>query len=429
MKQPFSYKIILIAGVILWLASAAIRLILPFGGTYMSGQDVIMDMFIGMKDTLSIAISLIALGIISPIFEELVFRYWIKSRKRVLTIVLFAAMGCYVAINSFWWLGCAGFIVCLIIDVALSNKPDAKTVMLMIATSLLFASAHIAGSSSFNIDTVLILTEVFGLGLVACWLMYNIGFWYACLLHTLNNIIAIAIIALWHPEPSLLYTPTEVTFDTPLYSATLKSSSEDAIIIREVNDSTVYVKGRLTSIAFLLTEEFNPSIVEHMYSDTEVFKQDLAYPLSREPLWEYMLTFHDTIPYKNAPQIVAELAKHSRLQIDTTYEYMYVLGIEDIDKVNNTTGIVSGSLANLAGDIRVSCDCPVVLEKGTNAFYPIKYGYDLLSYDDINELAPILSEKLGLYIYKSEVHKIQVIRFSDSPKQQSSSWLPALVHP
>lgn len=411
MKRHFSYKTILWAGVILWLASAVIRLILSLCGNDMLGQEVILYLIEDMKDPLSIIILLIILGIIAPILEEFLFRYWIKSRKRVMTISLFAAMGCYIAISSFWWLGSAGFLVCLLIDVAMNNKPDAKTVLLMLATSLLFASAHVTGFSGFDIETALVLTELFGLGLVACWLIYNMGFWYACLLHVLNNIFALLIVIL-SPGPSL-YTPVEVTFDTHTYSATLKPLSEEGIDFREINDSTVVVKGNLPVIAFNLVQRFNPDIIKGSYSATEFFKIKLSY--KKEPNWEYTLTFHDTIPYKNAPQIVAELAKHSRLQIDTTYENMYVLGIEDHIKVNNATGKESGSLVNLAEDIRIAYDCPVVLEKGTNEFYPIKYDNELLSYpNEISNLPSILSDKLGLFIYKSDVHKIQVICFSDT---------------
>ena len=33
--------------------------------------------------------------VVAPILEEFLFRYWIRSRKRVVTILLFAAMGAY----------------------------------------------------------------------------------------------------------------------------------------------------------------------------------------------------------------------------------------------------------------------------------------------------------------------------------------------
>ena len=320
-------------------------------------------------------------------------------------------MGCYVAISSFWWLGCAGFIVYLLIDIVMSNKPNARTILLMLATSLLFASAHITGFSGFNIDTFLVLTELFGLGLVACWLIYNMGFWYACLLHALNNIFALLIIQ-FSPTPPL-YTPVEVSFDTPLYSATLKPLSEETINIYEVDDSTLIVKGNLPVIAFNLVQKFNPDIIEGSYSTTEYFKTDLSY--KNEPCWELTLTFHDTIPYQQAPQIVADLAKHSFLRIDTTYENMYVIGIEDPIKINEKTGEINNSLAGLAEDIRITYDCPVVLEKGTNELYPINYDFDLYNHK-ITELPSILSEKLGLFMYRSDVHKIQVVCFSDTPE-------------
>ena len=139
----FKHKKILWAGMVLWIVSAVIRVILSLCGNEMPGQDILMDMIEDMKDPLSIMILFVIMGIIAPILEEFLFRYWIKSRKRVMTISLFAAMGCYIAISSFWWLGSAGFLVCLLIDVAMNNKPNVKNVLLMLATSLLFASAHV----------------------------------------------------------------------------------------------------------------------------------------------------------------------------------------------------------------------------------------------------------------------------------------------
>jgi len=379
----------------------------------MPGQEVFKDMIGEVNTPLSIVVLFIILGIFAPVLEEFLFRYWIKSRKRAVSTALYAAMGCYVALSTFWWLGSGGFLLCVLLDLLLGDKANIRMLTLMLATSLIFALAHITGFSAFNIDSVTAITELFGLGLVACWLVYNIGFWYACLLHALKNIVALLIVLL--SPASSMYTPAEVNFDTPLYSATLKPSSEEGISLREINDSTVVAKGKLPVIANLLVEYFDPAIIERTYSAAAFFKIDLSF--RNEPCWDYTLTFHDTIPYGNAPQLVTELAKQSLLQIDTTYEEVYVIGIEDTLKLEQSTGEWSGTLASLAEDIRIIYDCPVVLEDGINVFRPVEYGKDLMQYPyDISKLPSILADKLGLSIHKSEGRKIPVICFSSNPR-------------
>jgi|GEM_PF-3053661 len=392
-------------GGILWLGPGIIRGILSLYGNELPGQDLLLA---EIKNRFPIEVLLVSVGIVVPILEEFMFRYWIKSKKKPRILLLFALMGGYVAFSTFWWIGVGGFLLCALLDCVLRDNSDARILMLIPITTLLFVLAHITEFSEFNIDTALCLTQLFGLGLLACWMVYNVGFWWACLLHALNNILALLVVILVPTPP--LYTPTAISFETQLYSASLQPISGDPIDFREINDSTVVVIGSLPVIAFNLAKEFNPSIISGTYSPTEVFRIHSDY---KEPSWKYTLKFIDTIPYKNAPWLATDLANHSRLRIDTTYENVYVLGIEDQQKLNEASGKINNTLMRLAEEIRIDYDCPIVLEKGTNEYFPIRYDNDLLSYPyDIDALPSTLSEKLGLFMYKSNIHKIQVIRFS-----------------
>ena len=98
---------------------------------------------------------------------------------------------------------------------------------------------------------------------------------------------------------------------------------------------------------------------------------------------------------------------------------MYVIGVEDPQKLNESKGERESSMAELAEDIRIMYHCPVVLEKGTNEFFPVRYDMSLFPYPyDIDALPEILSEKLGMFMYKSDDHKIQVVTFSDHPAKR-----------
>ncbi len=412
MKRKISHVKILWSGIILWIVSAIIRVIVPLCGYEMPGQEPLLD---DLADRFPVVFLMLSVCIVAPILEEFLFRYWTKSRKRIITLGLFALMGGYVALSTFWWLGVGGFLLCTSLDYLLRDRNDTRTVALMLATSMVFALAHITEFSAFNIDAILCLTELFSLGLVACWLVYNLGFWWACLLHALNNTVAILIVILMPTTPSYKITSTD--FDTPLYSASLRPLPNETISFTEINDSTVAIRGNLPVIALNLAKKFNPDIISGAYSHTEFFRIQLAH--KEEPCWEYTLTFHDTIPYHNASWLLTDLANHSPLQIDTTYGNMFVIGIEDQQKVNETNGAENSTMMGLADDIRIMYDCPVVLEIGTNEYFPIKYDLDLFPYPyDIETLPNILSEKLGLFLYKSNVHKIQVITFSDDSRKR-----------
>lgn len=408
MKRKLSYLTILWVGVALWLGSIIIQIVLSLCGYETASQDGLTEVLENLKKIVPIVVILVLFGILIPILEEFMFRYWIKSKKRVMTIVLFAVMSATVAFSSFWWLGVAGFLLCLLLDLFLRNRPNARTISLMLATSLLFASAHIKEFSQFNVSTVFSLTDLFGMALVACWLIYNWGFWWACLLHVLNNTVALLLILLAPASSSVLI---ESRLDTHQYSAVLTPISGDTIAVRQLNDSTVVVMGELPSIALYLVEEFHPDIIHHTYSPTEFFR--LGDDFKKGSRWKYTLTFHDSIPYGHAPQLVTDFADLADIHIDTTYKNVYILGIEDSSKAGVTTETTCRNFAELAEDIRISYDCPVVLEEGIDALSPISYEWDLFTYPyETERLTPVLSEKLGLYLRKSDTRKIPVITFS-----------------
>lgn len=399
-------------GIALFVVPPIVRIVLLCNGYQILGQDLLVERLMDPSSIYTVVSSLLIIGLVFPILEEFVFRFWIKCGKTQLRMLLFVVMGCYTAIGSFWYIGVAGAAACILADYLLRNKEGRRTPLLFVMTSVVFAVGHIGGFSEYNANMVLYITQLFGLGLILCWLMYNVGFWMACLLHVINNLISLAVI-MSVPTP-MLYTPDPTSYDTTTYSACLQPLDKETIDFKQINDSTIVIKGHLTNIAGMLVENFNPDIVDLDYSHTEYFRY--RYPQrGKLPYWELTLIFHDTIPYRHAPYLASDLASHSRLSIDTTYEDIYIIGIEDEHKVNESKGNINTTLAGFAVEMRMLQDWPFVLDDGVNELYPFSYDQSLFrmpySFDELSEL---LSEKMGLYVYKSDVHKIQVINFSDS---------------
>lgn len=122
MKRNFSYNTILWIGLFLWIVSAAIRIINVLSGGTSPGQDVIIDALGAFKDIASIIVIILLIGVAIPIAEEFLFRFWIKSKRNITPLLLFFAMGCYVAIGTYWWLGLAAFALCIMLYLLLKKK-------------------------------------------------------------------------------------------------------------------------------------------------------------------------------------------------------------------------------------------------------------------------------------------------------------------
>lgn len=407
----FSYNPLLWVGLALWLGLAIVRNVLAWLGMDMVGQDVLLNQFGFLTENDFAIVSVaIAIGIVVPILEETLFRLWIKVRKTAVVILLFAGMSAYLAAGTAWWVGCVGFALCVAAYLLLSGKPCVRTLVLMLLTSLLFAMGHASSFSTIGFEAVLVMSSLFGLALVTCWLVYNMGFWWACLLHVLNNALWVLLVVLTMPHGTPV-APEPVEFEEAAYSATLRPMSEESIVCEEVNDSTYRITGELPFIAYYMAKQFDPDILVGAYSPRKYLNANT--PFGKKHMnWEYVLTFHDTIPYHNAAYLVGDLSRHAPLQIDTTYEPMYLLGIEDQQRLNASTGKYHCTMAEFADMLRIKYDCPVVLEKDTNECFPMSYSDTMFRYPyEVEGLNPIL-QTLGLRIYKSESEKVQVIQLS-----------------
>lgn len=422
MKQKYSYLKVLWFGIGLWALSALARLLLSLLGNKMHGQDQLLTDLscFRIDDTISVALFYVIFVIAVPVLEEFLFRYWIISKKTVVTISLFFAMSCYVAVGSFWWLGLVSFFLLGVLFLLFRGEGDNRNIFLMVASSAVFAMAHVTGFSSLNVDAVLCMSGMFGLAMVACWLTYNVGFRWACWLHVVNNFIVLSIV-IWVPRLTVSNVE-ETRFKTPYYSAKLEplaSSMRKADFLGccKINDSTLEVYGSLPDIALYLIDNFSPDAVPNafLYSSTEYFKVSQARWLN-EPYWRYTLTFHDTIPYGHAPHLVSKLSQHSQLHLDTTYEDTYFLGIDDTQRLNETKGNRTTTLAGLAAELRYCFKRPFVLEKGINEYFPVSYDENMLQYDSKMDVLDTILGEMGLYMYQSGIYKIQVVNIYDCDK-------------
>ncbi len=184
-------------GLALWLISMLVSFILEKTGNAPEGQQNLMDMGKSIFQFMPIGIILL-FCLFQPVLEELSFRLWGVGKKwmTIVSIVLMALFA--LGEISFWGL----IFIALFIFVWLAVKDQVlQTWLNAIISSVCFALCHISGFGDFSIGMVLGLTDIFGFALVLCWLTINVSFWLSCLLHVLNNSVAILIPLLFLSDP------------------------------------------------------------------------------------------------------------------------------------------------------------------------------------------------------------------------------------
>lgn len=131
----------------------------------------------------------IFIGVIAPVYEELVFRLWGigKNWAGYTSVVLMALLLLDVA----WWLALIVLAVGIAIMIVYRTDRTRRLFSLMLLSSLLFALAHIGNyDSSQNMLMFLVaVLEKFGMGLVASYLVINHNILWSIGLHILNNSI------------------------------------------------------------------------------------------------------------------------------------------------------------------------------------------------------------------------------------------------
>lgn len=183
-------------GLGIWAVAMAVNAILESKGL-IHGQETLMDMGKTLFQRMPFA-TLLLLCLLQPVFEEVSFRLW-GVGKQWMTIVCLVFMSLFgfseMGLWMIFFLG--GFLF-----VWLRVKDRFRQLWLnALITSLCFALCHISGFGTFGIGMVLGLLDIFGMALVMCWLTINLSFWFSCLLHVLNNSLAIILPLLLVPDP------------------------------------------------------------------------------------------------------------------------------------------------------------------------------------------------------------------------------------
>lgn len=182
-------------GLALWLGTMLVSFILEKAGVVVSGQETLMDLGKLMFRRAPI-FTLLMLCLLQPILEEMSFRLWGVGKKW--TIILCFVLMAVFTVSSIGLWGLLLVIAIILVTVLVKNK-FVQVWLNAIISSFAFTVCHISGFGDYSLGMYLGLIDIFGMALVCCWLTINLSFWFSCLLHVLNNSLAIILPMLFLP--------------------------------------------------------------------------------------------------------------------------------------------------------------------------------------------------------------------------------------
>lgn len=184
-------------GLGIWLTAMLVSLIMEWMGCAPDGQESLMEM--GKDGFARNPISMVMLlCVLQPIMEEIGFRLWGVGKKK-LTILCLIVMALF-SISEIGVLGVI-FVAAIVVVMRVVKDPFARNWANTLLSSTAFALCHISGFGGFSLGMVLGLLDIFGMAMVMCWLVLNIGFWASALLHVLNNSLALLLPLIFLPDP------------------------------------------------------------------------------------------------------------------------------------------------------------------------------------------------------------------------------------
>lgn len=208
----------------------------------------------------------IFIGVIAPIYEELIFRGWGngKSWTGYITVTL---MALFLATLG-WWVGLIALVAGITILVIFDSDRTKRLFALMILSSLLFALAHIANYNASENLLIFILGVLhkFGMGLVASYLVINHNILWAMGFHILNNGILAVLLGIGFSVDS----NNETVIETDDYRITMKP------MLTENRMPDTYDCGWLNDSVFFYIE--SPDIAAELiinYGDHETPSMDI----------------------------------------------------------------------------------------------------------------------------------------------------------
>lgn len=333
----------------------------------------------------------IVILVITPCVEEFAFRGWSIKKNWIRYCSYVAAMIFLLLINKL--LAVAAAIIFIII--ILIKNHDVQRHLSFIASSVIFALAHIESFGNIDCLFASMIAQLTGLAFVFAWLATRYNIWVPMIAHALYN-LTVTLLTL---------IPIHITCDTSdLEVSSYHSSSY--ISINEEDDRIIF-EGPIAGIATsMMVEQQRLDSIETEYYGT-VYLQ--AYE-SLAPRYRVKVTPRELDNNINYHNVLKQLAEHKILGIDTTYDWAWFLSFPEEDEpIKYGNGV---DLKDIILYLRINFQLPVFVETDSNPYVTLALDRDQL--DDcttVEECIELIHNRCGLELRKSTIQKAQIIIF------------------
>lgn len=354
------YLLMLVVGLIVWLGSYALMFLLDSDHT-VDGITAMVELGkpLFLKHPVLV---LIGMCVLLPLINEVGFRLWALG-KEVTTIICLIFMAALSVNEVFMGLLGPIFILGFFLIWFFEKDTVRRNYLNAILTSACFALSNVPMFGDFSLGMVLGLSFLFGLGMTLSWIVLNISFWLAVVVHVLSNCLVI-LLPLVSRYPAIEFVGDDFTSQVSPVEAFEESSRYvvdcDVVDWDEV-DSTAEVcfYGEPAQIYSLLLSKTNKE--EDLYYDWQSvnykFEERIAYkvtyPTPRKLDWEMLCKDgSEKLPIYMRCPIVCDTTKVSLMDIIVVYEDGRRVNINDMDSLDEDLPVVRSRVENTSKSFR-----------------------------------------------------------------------------
>lgn len=342
--------------------------------------------------------------IATPVYEEVACRFWTIGKKYAyaVSIVLQIKMSWY----SFNWIVAVIVATINIVCVAVLKGSTLRCVMLVL-TSILSGLIHLPTFTTITWMIVFDLMFFIGVGLVLAYVALNYAFVWAIALHCAWNSLMVLI-------GMLLWWNTEIPqIETEQYKVEISHYMGNTAMdpIQKYGGDTVVLHGTIPEMVdyLLLLQDMADTSFDRVLSPT-LYESDLSNGLSYKAA--IVNKVEGTVDYMS---IIKEMVRLDLVKSDTTYENMYLLKVEDAEKLNDMYDSNSVfTIRDMVDYMRNILHLPMLPEPGLNVSFPIRHDFREMESrsKDYDTFVRYLTDVYGIKVERQEWERLQVVRFS-----------------
>lgn len=350
------YLLMLAIGLVVWLGSYVLMFLLEASDHTVDGVTAMVEL--GKPLFLKCPVLVLLLVcLVQPAVDEIGFRLWGLGREftTIICMVFMAAL----SVNEIF-MGLLGPI-CIVGFFAIwffVKEPVKRNYCNAILTSACFSLGHVTMFGGFSLGMVLGMTFLFGLGMTLSWVVLNINFVAAVIVHVLSNCIVL-LLPLMLRNPAVSFSEADYTAQVTPVEAFSENSRHvpncDTVDWDKLDSTTteVTIYGEPAQIYAMLLSKTNKE--DDLYYDwksvnykfEERIEYKVTYPTPRRLDWDMLREdcFRSLPAYVKCP-IVCDTTKIALMRIIVVYEDGHRVDFNDMDPQDEDRPLVLARVEN-----------------------------------------------------------------------------------